>query len=80
MARAQLAVNVTDLGLSTTGIDATVCCYATKVETWVTDPDGARWEWCVKTGDAEQLIEAAEPVALRTAAAPPGPSGSGCCG
>jgi hypothetical protein len=21
----------------------------------VTDPDGARWEWYVKTGDAEQL-------------------------
>src|SRR4051794_38594749 len=42
-------------GLATTGIDDTVCCYATKVETWVTDPDGARWEWYVKTGDAEQL-------------------------
>ena len=42
-------------GLETTGIDGTVCCYATKVETWVTDPDGARWEWYVKTGDAEQL-------------------------
>ena len=42
-------------GLETTGIDDTVCCYATKVETWVTDPDGARWEWYVKTGDAEQL-------------------------
>ena len=42
-------------GLETTGLDDTVCCYATKVETWVTDPDGARWEWYVKTGDAEQL-------------------------
>ncbi len=44
-----------DTGLETTGVDDTVCCYATKVETWVTDPDGARWEWYVKTGDAEQL-------------------------
>jgi catechol 2,3-dioxygenase-like lactoylglutathione lyase family enzyme len=42
-------------GLQTTGVDDTVCCFATKVETWVTDPDGARWEWYVKTGDAEQL-------------------------
>jgi hypothetical protein len=24
------------------------------VETWVVDPDGARWEWYVKTGDADQ--------------------------
>ena len=42
-------------GLETTGIDDTICCYATKVETWVTDPDGAKWEWYVKTGDSEQL-------------------------
>ncbi|MGZ4682385.1 MAG: ArsI/CadI family heavy metal resistance metalloenzyme [Acidimicrobiales bacterium] len=42
-------------GLETTGIDDTICCYATKVETWVTDPDGARWEWYVKTGDSDQL-------------------------
>ncbi len=42
-------------GLGTTGIDDTVCCYATKTETWVEGPDGARWEWYVKTGDAEQL-------------------------
>jgi hypothetical protein len=31
-------------GLATTGVDDPVCCYATKVETWVTDPDGAKWE------------------------------------
>ena len=42
-------------GLATTGVDDTVCCYATKVETWVTDPDGAKWEWYVKTGDTDQL-------------------------
>ena len=44
-----------DEGLDTTGVDDTVCCYATKTETWVTDPDGAMWEWYVKTGDAEQM-------------------------
>ena len=42
---------LTDAGLATTGIDDTTCCYASKVETWVTDPDGVRWEWYVKTGD-----------------------------
>ena len=44
-----------DDGLATTGVDDTVCCYAKKIETWVTDPDGAKWEWYVKTGDADQL-------------------------
>jgi catechol 2,3-dioxygenase-like lactoylglutathione lyase family enzyme len=42
-------------GVETTGLDDTTCCYATKTETWVTDPDGAKWEWYVKTGDAEQM-------------------------
>jgi catechol 2,3-dioxygenase-like lactoylglutathione lyase family enzyme len=42
-------------GLETTGIDDTICCYAEKVETWVVDPDGARWEWYVKTADADSL-------------------------
>ena len=43
-------------GLETTGVDDTVCCYAEKTETWVDGPDGARWEWYVKTGDAERLV------------------------
>jgi catechol 2,3-dioxygenase-like lactoylglutathione lyase family enzyme len=38
-------------GLETTGVDDTQCCYASKTETWVTGPDGARWEWYVKTAD-----------------------------
>ena len=46
---------LTGHGLETTGVDDTTCCYATKTETWVTDPDGTRWEWYVKTGDAEQM-------------------------
>ncbi len=46
---------LSDTGLATTGVDDTVCCYATKTETWVTDPDGTPWEWYVKTGDAEQM-------------------------
>jgi catechol 2,3-dioxygenase-like lactoylglutathione lyase family enzyme len=46
-----------DTGLETTGVDDTTCCYATKTETWVTDPDGASWEWYVKTGDADQMTD-----------------------
>jgi catechol 2,3-dioxygenase-like lactoylglutathione lyase family enzyme len=42
-------------GLETTGVDDTTCCYADKTETWVHDPDGAPWEWYVKTGDADQM-------------------------
>ncbi len=42
-------------GLTTTGIDDTMCCYAAKTETWVTDPDGTRWEWYVRSGDSEVL-------------------------
>ena len=41
--------------LDTTGVDDTMCCYAEKSETWVTDPDGSRWEWYVRTGDSEVL-------------------------
>jgi len=57
-------------GLDTTGIDDTVCCYATKTETWVTDPDGAKWEWYVKTGDAEQMANASLGVESGTCCAP----------
>jgi len=46
---------LSETGLATTGVDDTVCCFATKTETWVHDPDGAPWEWYVKTGDADQM-------------------------
>ncbi len=42
-------------GIETTGVDDAVCCFAEKTETWMTSPDDARWEWYVKTGDAEQM-------------------------
>jgi catechol 2,3-dioxygenase-like lactoylglutathione lyase family enzyme len=80
-----------DEGLATTGVDDTICCYASKVETWVTDPDGAKWEWYVKTGDTDQLTNqiltpgetatccapgsSAEPVTVGQAPAAQG----GCC-
>lgn len=40
-------------GLETSGIDDTICCFAEKVETWVDDPNGPRWEYYVKTADHE---------------------------
>lgn len=46
---------LSDEGLETTGVDDTVCCYAEKTETWVSDPDGAKWEWYVKLGDADAM-------------------------
>ena len=46
---------LTGAGLETTGVDETLCCFAEKAETWVVDPDGARWEWYVKSGDSEQI-------------------------
>ncbi len=82
---------LSDDGLETTGVDDTICCFAAKTETWVNDPDGAPWEWYVKTGDAEQMANSIrgedeggqccapaagpEPVSLGAA---PGAS-SGCC-
>ena len=77
-------------GVQTTGVDDTTCCYALKTETWVNDPDGAPWEWYVKTGDAEQMSNTvhdgasaqccapaaiSESVALGVAPGAP----SGCC-
>jgi catechol 2,3-dioxygenase-like lactoylglutathione lyase family enzyme len=77
-------------GVETTGVDDTTCCYALKTETWVADPDGAPWEFYVKTGDAEQMgntvngdcanapccapAATTEPVAVGQTPAP-----SGCC-
>ena len=46
---------LTESGLETTGVEDAVCCYAEKTETWLTSPEGARWEWYVKNADAQQL-------------------------
>ncbi len=75
---------ITGTGLATTGVDDTLCCYAAKTETWVQGPD-TKWEWYVKTGDAEaanitssldcecelpQESAVTEPAELVSAAAP----------
>ena len=48
---------VTAAGLSTSGIDDTICCFAEKVETWVQGPEGHRWEWYVKQADHDTQLE-----------------------
>ncbi len=55
-------------GLRTTGVDETMCCYADKTETWVTDPAGVEWEWYVKSGDNEMLdnVVLSSPVAANS--------------
>ena len=72
-AEARLRAN----GLETTGIDDTICCYAEKVETWVVDPDGVRWEWYVKTADADSMGDGddAEAMCCAPVAAEPVPFG-----
>jgi catechol 2,3-dioxygenase-like lactoylglutathione lyase family enzyme len=46
---------LTHADLETTGVADTQCCYAQKTETWLSGPDGTRWEWYVKTGDSDQF-------------------------
>ncbi|WP_395153755.1 ArsI/CadI family heavy metal resistance metalloenzyme [Ilumatobacter sp.] len=49
---------ITDTGIATTGVEDAVCCYAEKTETWMQSPEGARWEWYVKSGDTNQMDHA----------------------
>ena len=60
---------MTDEGLTTTGIDETMCWYADKTATWIAGPDDSRWEWYVKKGDNEQLekvVVSSEPNCCET--------------
>lgn len=76
-------------GLETSGVDDTICCFAEKVETWVVDPRGQRWEWYVKRGDHETQLDnvvvdhvdtaSADTASADTAAVGAGDRGSGCC-
>ena len=66
-------------GLETSGIDDTICCFAEKVETWVDDPNGPRWEYYVKTADHEtQFVN----LVLGSSEMSDGGSSAGdaCCG
>ena len=69
-------------GLDTTGVNDNVCCYAGKTETWVVGPDGARWEWYVKTTDEADFgtDEIAEFKSGKTMAEFALGDGRACCG
>ncbi len=56
-------------GLAPTSVEDAACCYAGKTETWVTDPDGARWEWYVKRSDSARFGEGA-PIGIEAPCAP----------
>ena len=71
---------LSDAGLETTGIDDTICCFAEKVETWVHDPRGQRWEWYVKQADHDSQLENVVVEHRKTATVPAGATGAGCCG
>ena len=66
-------------GLTTTGIDETICCFAEKVETWVHAPDGNRWEWYVKEKDHDTGRENVV-VKHRDGASSDEASQAKCCG
>lgn len=63
---------VSAAGLTTSGVDETICCFAEKVETWIEAPDGNRWEFYVKQADHDSQLESVsigDPTATPT-----------CCG
>jgi len=66
-------------GLQTTGVDDTICCFAEKVETWVDDPNGHRWEYYVKQADHETQF-ANVVLGARSVVDVGGQSGQNCCG
>lgn len=70
----------TAAGLTTSGIDETICCFAEKTETWIQGPEGHRWEWYVKHADHEtQLDNLIVEHRNQTAPAAGGPPPGGCC-
>ena len=69
---------LTDSGLTTTGVDDTVCCFAEKTETWLEAPDGNRWEWYVKKADTDQLENTIVESVVAGAGAGPCDE-TGCC-
>lgn len=64
-----------DAGLRTSGIDDTICCFAEKVETWVDDGRGQRWEWYVKQADHDSQRDNEVLAHRDTGAARPGACG-----
>ncbi len=46
-----------EAGLTTFEEQGVECCYAKQDKVFVTDPDGAEWEWYTVLGDADSLTK-----------------------
>ena len=62
------------------------CCYAVQDKVWVTDPDGAKWEFYTVLADAESMSPVAAPDAAACCASaggdvaePAAVDASACC-
>ena len=62
-------------GLSTELQESTTCCFAVQDKVWVTDPDGAPWEYYTVLTDASDLVE----LGCATEGCTPDVSASACC-
>jgi catechol 2,3-dioxygenase-like lactoylglutathione lyase family enzyme len=62
-------------GLSTELQESATCCFAVQDKVWVTDPDGAPWEYYTVLADASDVVE----LGCATEGCTPAVSPSACC-
>jgi lactoylglutathione lyase len=68
-----------DAGLSTRLEDGVECCFARQDKVWVSDPDGAEWEWYTVLGDADTLASTADGCCATDAAESSPEEAASCC-
>lgn len=73
-----LAGQLQAAGETTADQEATTCCYARSNKSWVSDPDGLRWESFFTFGEATAYGEDQPPAAPQPAASACR-AGSSCC-
>jgi len=66
-------------GLIPSAVEDTTCCFADKTECWVQDPDGASWEWYVKTADSDLAVDSDLVAGPDPQLAEAPTESSGCC-
>jgi hypothetical protein len=87
---ADAARRLADAGLVPRVQEATTCCYAVQDKAWVSDPDGAPWEFYAVLADATGATDmgcsvdtcgpaAGQPVASAAVASAAPTAPSGCC-
>jgi catechol 2,3-dioxygenase-like lactoylglutathione lyase family enzyme len=54
----ETSVRLTGAGMATDVQESTTCCFAVQDKVWVSDPDGAPWEYYTVLADADTLDEA----------------------